>query len=52
MSEFGIQNSQNVQNSETRENLMKLIYNATDSEIEFYYQTLNAIVKNISLIKN
>ena len=52
MSEFGIQNSQNIHNSETRENLMKIIYNATDSELEFYYQTLNTIVKNIYLIKN
>jgi len=52
VSEFGIQNTQPQQNNTTRENLMKLIYNATDSEIEFYYLTLETMAKNISIIKN
>ena len=51
VSEFGIQNTQSQQNNIIRENFMKFIYNATDSEIEFYYLTLETMAKNISIIK-
>lgn len=51
ISEFGIQNSEIKTDNSNREKLIKLIYNATDSEIEFYYVTLDTMAKNINIIK-
>ena len=51
ISEFGIQNTEIKEVNSNRENLIKLIYNATDSEIEFYYLILNTMAKNINIIK-
>ncbi len=52
MSEFGIQTSRAERVNSNREKLMKIIYNATDSEIEFYYLTLDIMAKNINIVKN
>ena len=52
ITEFGINTDLNNNNNETRDKLIKLIYNATDSEIEFYYSIFNTITQNIALIKN
>ena len=50
ISDFGVQNFKETQNT-TRDNLIKLIYSSSDSEIEFYYSILDTITKNFSLIK-
>ena len=51
MSEFGIQNSEAMETNSIREKLMKFIYNLTESELEFYYLTLETMSQNINLIK-
>lgn len=52
ITEFGINTEFDNNKNEVRDKLIKLIYNATDSEIEFYYSILNTITQNIALIKN
>ena len=53
IAEFGINTEfDNNNKNEVRDKLIKLIYNATDSEIEFYYSIFNTITQNIALIKN
>lgn len=52
ISEFGIQKTSLPEKNSIRDKLMKLIYNATDKEIEFYYLTLDVMAQNINIIKN
>lgn len=49
--EFGINNSITEDKNTVRKNLMKLVYNATDAELEFYYLTLETMAKNVNLLK-
>ena len=51
ISEFGIQSAQIAESNSFREKLMKLIYNSTDAELEFFYLTLETIAKNINILK-